>query len=340
MAPDFVEKPFDFTRDSLTLSGTLTLPRNKKHPPVILLLPGSGPVDRNENVEGFIQKIVSNNFQTLAHFLATQGFASYRYDKRSTNKKLRGSGFNALLNDAKQAITALKGCNEVNAKQLYVLGHSEGGYLGNIIASKLDEIKGFIVLASSVTPLDEAVIKQLDHISNISPKNKKTEQFNQLFSNLFRIMRTHDSWADIDENMLKTELKQISKVISILPAKTVKNMIRKQMQPEWFMESYEYDFKEHAKKITCPVLIIAGEKDYQVPASDAKQMADVISESGNEKVSFTSLPNLNHMLRYNEGEITPKAQLKSLKMNDFDKRVLDIIQTWLKEIAHPVTAGK
>ena len=329
MVKNHIETPMDFTSNDLLLKGTLTLPKNTKNPSVFLLLPGSGPVDRDENAKGIIRKITSDNFKTLAHYLAEQGYASYRFDKRTTNKAMRASGFNQLLKDAQNAINMIRSLEQVNTKELYVLGHSEGGYLGTLLTSKDPNIKGFIVLASSVTPLDKAVTQQLTYISSLNKDNKRIQQFNQVFTALFSMMRKHKAWEDIDAEILKGEMKKASKTISILPARTVKNMMRKQLQPEWFMESYQHNFEEQAKQIRCPVLLIAGEKDYQVPAADVQYMAETIKNSGNKDVTFTSLPDLNHMLRYNNGAVTPKSQLQSLKEHSLDQRVLDNIGNWL-----------
>ncbi len=331
MADQFIEKSFDFTSQGLTLQGTITLPRNHEKPPVFLLLPGSGPVDRNENATGFFRKLITNNFQTIAHYLAAQGFASYRFDKRSTHKSMKSCGFNILLEDAKNALKALQQFDGINRDELYLLGHSEGGYIGTLIANKQKNVKGFIVIASSVTPLDETVVKQISHISEVKGSSKKMDKLSKILSQVFSLMRTHDSWEEIDPSIIKSEMKKLSFIIQILPANTVKNMMKKQFQPHWFMESFQYDFEQEAKHITCPVLLIAGEKDYQVPVEDVEYMANVISSLGNEDVTFVEMSDLNHLLRPNPGEKSPKAQLQSLKESDIDQRVLDLIGNWLHD---------
>lgn len=65
-----------------------------------------------------------------------------------------------------------------------MLGHNEGGYIGTIVAGQID-IKEFKVLASSQTPLDKALIKQINHIKSVRRSNIKTEKSDELFSNIF-----------------------------------------------------------------------------------------------------------------------------------------------------------
>jgi dipeptidyl aminopeptidase/acylaminoacyl peptidase len=76
------------------------------------------------------------------------------------------------------------------------------------------------------------------------------------------------------------------------------------------------------------VLLLFGEKDYQVPAEEGKRFEKILLEN-NVDVKLVILSNMNHMLRYNPGKMDPKTSLKSLE-TDFDKRVLDNITDWLE----------
>ena len=106
-----VEKELSFKSNKIKLEGNLCLPDNNKPKAVVLLLPGSGPVDRDENVKNGINKFISNNLKTIAYQLAKHKIASFRYDKRGVNKtkKLdKDVGFNDILNDARNAVKFLK----------------------------------------------------------------------------------------------------------------------------------------------------------------------------------------------------------------------------------------
>jgi dipeptidyl aminopeptidase/acylaminoacyl peptidase len=107
------------------LSGTLCLPSDRGPMPAVLMLPGSGPMDRNENMEGQCL----NTFNTFAHQLAEIGFASLRYDKRGCGKSTGEyfqAGYFDFVEDAVACFDRLK-CHSLCASdQIYALGHSEG----------------------------------------------------------------------------------------------------------------------------------------------------------------------------------------------------------------------
>ena len=136
------------------------------------------------------------------------------------------------------------------------------------------------------------------------------------------------SWGFLAWIHVKNIFSKVSVAFKILPAKTVKKAIAKQFRPEWVIESFDYDFHAVARKITCPVLLIFGEKDFQVPFGEGEEFERLLRESGNKDVQLTILLNLNHMLRYNPGTMDPKTSIQSVK-DEFDKRVLDTITAWL-----------
>jgi len=329
---NFTEKICTFESDGIKLEGTLTLPKNVKLPPVALLLQGSGPVDRDENVKGSFRKFISNNLKTIAHNLACHGFASFRYDKRgvgNTKEFAKHVGFNDIVQDAKAAIEFLTNIESIDSRNLFVLGHSEGGAVGTILSAENKNIKGFIGIASPITPFDKAVVEQIRHIFKVRGKSEeKVEKLTQAFTGVFNLMREHRNWEQIDPNEVKNIFSKVSIAFKILPAKTVKKAIAKQFRPEWFIESFDYDFHAVASKITCPVLLIFGEKDFQVPFGEGEEFERLLRESGNKDVQLTILLNLNHMLRYNPGIMDPKTSIKSVK-DEFDKRVLETITAWL-----------
>ena len=329
---DLIEKNLSFNSGNIILDGTLTLPKNVKEPPVFLLLPGSGHTDRNENVKNGFHKFISNNLKTISIHLANNGIASYRYDKRGVGKTQELAlqvGFNDIVNDARSAIKFLSNFKEIDSNNIFVLGHSEGGVVGTILSAENKNIKGFIGIASPITPFDKEVLRQISHILIMRGKSKeKVNQLTNAFKETFDLMRKYRDWDKIDAKEIKQMFSNVSFGFKILPAKTAKNAIAKQFRPNWFIQSFDYNFEDIAAKISCPVLLLFGGKDYQVPAEEGKRFETILLED-NVDVKLVILPDLNHMLRFNPGKMDPKISLKSLK-TDFDKRVLDNITDWLE----------
>ena len=117
----FIEKNISFQSGKINLEGTLTLPKNVKEPSVVLLLPGSGHTDRDENAKKGFHKFISNNMKTISIHLANNGFASFRYDKRGVGKTQELAlqvGFNDIVNDARSAVKFLSNLKEIDRDRL------------------------------------------------------------------------------------------------------------------------------------------------------------------------------------------------------------------------------
>lgn len=331
----FIEKECAFESDGLFLNGTLAMPKEKRAPHCVLLLPGSGPVDRDENIKKFFRGFITNNLKIIAHNLALNGFASFRYDKRrksKTDRDLKKIGFKNLLNDAEKAIDFLLSIDELDSNKVFIIGHSEGGVIGTILASENKVIKGLISVASPVSPFDKIFIDQIDHILKVNNQSKeKVEAIIKALTETFTLMRERKSWDKIKPEEIKKLFSTASKIIRFLPAKTCKKIIAKQVRPEWFIQSFDYDIYKIASMIKCPVLIISGEKDYQIPVNEAKLFEKSLKDGGNDSVDIKIISNLNHMLRYNDGPMNPKTSIRSIKKEDLDKTVIETMVGWLKQ---------
>lgn len=330
MQYDFEEMKETFKSNGIDLEGTLTLP-DVKNPSVILLLPGSGKVDRNENGKMLLRKLTTNNLKTIAHHLAENGFASYRYDKRGVGKSKanKEAGFHDLVKDSKAATQFLKNKKALDTENIFVLGHSEGGTLGLILASE-NLVKGFIGICSPISSLDEALVKQVEYIYRAKGKSQEeSEKVGKAFSKLFDSMREKRDWSKVDPKQVKNSMSSVSKLNKLLPSFLVKKIFEKQFNPSWFVESFEYDFEEIASKVHKPTLIIYGERDYQVPIEEGEKLKEILEKNGNKDVELEIIPEMNHLLRPNPKEMTPKKSLKSIKKKEPDKRVLNNLTEWL-----------
>ena len=116
----------NFPSDKILLSGTLTVPKGDSSLPCVIMVHGSGAQDRDGNMSGFNTQI----FKYIAEFLAEKGIASFRYDKRGIGKSegcFKIAGLSEMVEDACAAIDYIsKQADDVDSKQIYLLGHSEG----------------------------------------------------------------------------------------------------------------------------------------------------------------------------------------------------------------------
>jgi fermentation-respiration switch protein FrsA (DUF1100 family) len=154
--------------DTFSLPGTLTLPDADKRVPVVILVHGSGPNDRDETIGA------NKPFRDLGHGLAERGIATIRYDKRtrvygaaSVPQGTDISYDTETVDDALSAVRLAKSLPEVDPKKVFVLGHSLGGMLAPRIASKTDDLTGLILLAAGARSMEAMMKEQLEYLAPI-----------------------------------------------------------------------------------------------------------------------------------------------------------------------------
>ena len=233
---------------------------------IAIIIPGSGPADRNGNQ----QMMRNNSLKLLAEGLAEEGIASFRYDKRILTllkqRALREESlrFDMFIEDAVAVIDYIK--NEGRFKNIYIVGHSQGSLVG-MIAAQQPGIAGFVSLSGSGRAIDQTIINQ---IGLQMPDLKEA--------------------AQEALNTLKTE----GTVTTYSPA--LSSILRPAVQP--FMASWmQYDPKTEIGKLTIPALIINGSKDIQVSLDEAEQL-----KLGKEDATLVSIDHMNHVLRIIEGD--------------------------------------
>ncbi|MEJ2249364.1 MAG: alpha/beta hydrolase, partial [Candidatus Lokiarchaeota archaeon] len=151
------EQEIKFNSNEKELAGTLTFPSTSGTFPAVLLIPGSGKVDRDENHK----KMKLNAFFEISHYLAENGIASLRYDKSGVGQSggnYYTTGFYDGVQDALAAIEYLKHQENIQLKNTFILGHSEGSIIASRLAGIGTEVAG-IILLSGTAQSGEAVLK-------------------------------------------------------------------------------------------------------------------------------------------------------------------------------------
>ena len=158
------EVKFDHKEANVTLAGTMTFPEGYKEGqkvPVVLMVTGSGPQNRDEELMGH------KPFLVLADRLARHGIASLRYDDRGTG--LSTGDFSsattaALATDALAGIKYLRGLKKFSC--IGILGHSEGGSIAYMLGAGGNA--DFIVsLAGPACKVDTLMMLQLNKLSRL-----------------------------------------------------------------------------------------------------------------------------------------------------------------------------
>lgn len=227
-----------------TIYGTLLLPeKHKKSYPTALIIPGSGPTDRNGN--NYLQ-LSTNAYKMLAEALAEKGIASFRYDKRligASNGFVQQEAdlrFEDYVNDAIAICNFLKA--DKSAGKLYIIGHSEGSLTGTLAAQKV-KTDAFISLCGIGENLAATIERQLpgERIKEITDQLKQGKMA-----------------EDVPDSLLM--------------------IFRPSVQP-YLISMMRYDPATELKKLNIPVLIVAGTTDIQIPVADAKHLKEATSSA-------------------------------------------------------------
>ncbi len=254
------------------LPGTLTVPEGDGPFPAVILLPGSGPNDRDETIGS------RKPFRDIAEGLAACGVAVYRFDKRTYvyGNELAGKKDVSLedeyLEDAVNAVQLLAAQEKIDPERIFVLGHSLGGNAVPAVARALEQApvkaRGFIMMAASPRPLDELMREQYDFLYSLLPE--VTEELQAEKDALF---------ADLDRLRDLDALTEDDTVAGVYSAYW-----------KWLAA---YDIMEAADGITQPVLLLQGEEDYQVTMVDFGLWQDAFG--GKDNWRMISYPGLTHI---------------------------------------------
>lgn len=329
----YISEDLDFInpQSGLQISGTLTRPHKDTAAPAVLLIAGSGPMNRDERVLGHTP------FSDIADYLTRAGIIVYCYDKRGIDKS-EGNFHTATLgdfiSDATEALKQLRQNPHVDRQQITILGHSEGGLIAQIIASKHPALlQKVILLASPARPTTEILAYQNSlALTPYFTKEENSATFTQMAQEAFAQIaqptqtRAEDSLLllQINEQMLSLVRpeavpllsRQISDPISFTQALD-------SFQSQYFKEFLSFDPAQYLPHIPHPILALNGAKDRQVEAAPNIQ---AIAELTHQRASIKIYPELNHLFVPSQtGLPTEYATLPK----GFSKEVLHDILQWL-----------
>ncbi|RSK26780.1 alpha/beta hydrolase [Bacillus sp. HMF5848] len=292
----YIEKEIQFKSDIL-LKGTLTLPENVTNPAIVVMLHGSGPVDRDENAkQGTI-----NAFKYLADFFANQGIASLRYDKRGVGES-EGSYFESgmwdLVNDGVAAVRYAKSLIGINHEKVLLLGHSEGCSLAPAV-NKQESVAGMMLLAGQADNVRKATEMQIKIFE------KDVQEMKGLLGGILRFLKLHKKAA-------KKQAKLFEEILASNKAVIRKNGAK--VNAKWLREHFNYDNSNDLANITCPIIAITGNKDIQVNPDHVNIYKEKVS---GPSVGYI-IENMNHILR-DQPEPTSIVKMKSIYKNGFTK---------------------
>ncbi|MFF2288627.1 alpha/beta hydrolase family protein [Peribacillus butanolivorans] len=247
-----------------TMYGLLETPKDEGPFPVMIIIAGSGPTDKDGNSIALPGK--NNSLKMLAESLAEKGIASIRYDKRGVGENMNLTGkeedlrFEQYIEDATAWVQFAK--KDSRFSKVGIIGHSEGSLIG-MAAAKKTETDTFISLAGAGEPIDQVLLKQLEE---------------QLTPTLLT-----------ESKDILTKLKQGKQVETV--SADLQSVFRPSVQP-YMISWIQYNPIELVKELTIPVLIVNGNRDIQVASTNAEALHKAKGYS-----ELLILEKMNHVLK-------------------------------------------
>ncbi|WP_102273751.1 serine aminopeptidase domain-containing protein [Cytobacillus massiliigabonensis] len=308
---NYTEKKMTIGEGTFSLPGVLTVPKGEGPFPVVVLVHGSGANDMDETAYAF------KPFRDIAVGLANNGIAVLRYDKRTNTHAIKSSmnpKFSIMeetVLDANDAVKALKSVPEIDGDNIFVLGHSQGGYALPLILEndKEKDIKGAIGVAGPTGKFHELLIWQTEQsILRAKSMNMPIEQIKA---------------AQVQLDVLKEQFKllddpQYSKD-NIPPAFQIPNAY-------WWFDLRDYAPTSLIKEQNVPLLLLQGGKDIQVPASNLENWKTALKDRND--VQYKLYPDMMHMLVNMKGE--PNGITEYMTPGNVPVEFLDDIAEWVK----------
>lgn len=295
------------------LKGLLTLPDEINTPvPAVVFVHGSG----SSNMDEKVGKLTP--FKDLAEGLAEHGIASVRYDKRSfahglkllRDKTITLTVKEETIDDAILATKLFKKDPRIDSEKVFIIGHSMGGMLAPRIDAEGGDYKGLIIMAGTLRKLEDILIEQTEEAS-LSLKGlakKITEKQMQKIFHMF------EGLYELSDKEAKK--KKVGGGTTLY----------------YFKEMGEHAVSKYLSEIMKPMLIMQGEKDFQVKADkDFKDYQELLKDRDN--VTFRLYENLNHAFVPSVYGDIAKAKKEYNVEQHINEEVIADIANWINTVS-------
>lgn len=318
--------------EGVTLAGTLTIPEGKGPFPAVILISGSGPQDRNEEMLGH------KPFLVIADHFTRKGIAVLRFDDRGVGKStgdFKTATSMDFATDVQAGIDFLKSRSEIAGDHIGLVGHSEGGLIAPIVAADNPDVDFIVMMAGPGVDGTEILMLQQQLLARAEgTSEKEIERSRKASEKIYKELKASNDLEKTKKELMKYVKEELEALPEEEKAKLgdMDALARQQVEVlsgPWFQFFLRYDPRENLKKVSCPVLAINGDKDLQV---DAGQNIPVIEKAlkagGNKKVTTKVLPGLNHLFQHSEtGRSSEYGELEET----FAPEALELMTNWIRK---------
>ncbi|MFD2562548.1 alpha/beta hydrolase family protein [Aquimarina rubra] len=310
--------------DTLKLAGTLTLPKKDGKFPVVIIVSGSGPQNRDGEMMGH------KPYFLIADQLTRNGIGVLRFDERGVGAS--EGDFNTVTiavssSDVKSAVDYLKTRKEIDASKIGLIGHSIGGIVAPKVASETENISFLVLLAAPGVNGDILMLSQKAAIEKTMGLNEmQIAQGQELVKGAYDIIKN----SKLDNTSLKDSINSFysNKYGKMFP-ENQRKMLVAQITSFEVASLIQSKPSEYLEKIDVPVLAMNGDKDLQVPADENLMVIkNSLTKGSNDSVKIMKLENLNHL--FQECKTGAMSEYSEIEQT-FSPTALDVITSWIQE---------
>jgi pimeloyl-ACP methyl ester carboxylesterase len=320
----------------VTLAGTLTLPQAGGPHPAVILITGSGPQNRDEEIFGF------RPFRLIADHLTRNGIAVLRCDDRgvaASTGNFQAATTADFADDVQAQFTFLTSRADIRKDRIGLLGHSEGALVAPMVAARTPAVAFVVLLSGPAVNGERTLITQGELIGQAEGVPAELIQKNAaLQKQMFTAVRTGKGWEEVTETArtaVRTGLERLpaeQRQAMGDPAAIVNRQVEQQLaavKSPWFKFFLDYDPALTLQKVKQPVLALFGELDLQVaPAINREVMEATFKRSGHTDYQLQVVPRANHLYQVaTTGAVSEYAKLPK----EFAPSLLPGITSWIKQ---------
>jgi len=323
---------FENKKEGITLAGTITYPDTLAQYPAVILISGSGPQDRNEEIFGH------KPFWVIADYLTKNGISVLRFDDRGIGKS--GGDFSKatsmdFANDVEAAVAFLKLHPHIQSQHIGLIGHSEGGMIAPIVATKDKDIAFIVLMAGPGISGEGILLTQIQKMLEIDNNEKSfIDQVLTDSKKTYSILKKNPNPQKAATALRKYYAKRMKKTpeekhFDFGYSKQAVEMKIQALNGAWFRFFLTFEPEDYLKRVDCPVLALFGEKDVQVLALvNSKALEKIINKHNRKDWHIKVYPDKNHLFQNaTKGTIMEYAIIEETIGED----VLGDIVGWIKK---------
>jgi hypothetical protein len=327
----YIEEAVSYQSGPTRLAGTLTRPQGDGPFPVVLLITGSGPQDRDETIMGH------KPFLVLADHLTRKGIAVLRVDDRGVGGSSGlavEAGIEEQADDVLAGIAYLKNRKDIRADRIGLIGHSEGGMVAPLAATRSKDVAFIVLLAAPGVTGEEVLLRQFEDAAKANPKLTADDlaKARDRQRRGFAILRDGSDVATMRKRLLQQEAEEVAKLSDADRRAYEASKAQAIQQLEisltpWFRSFARYDSAAVLARVAVPVLALNGDKDRQVAAPDNPDaIAKALRDGGNKDATVKTLAGLNHLFQHSTtGAIAEYGRIEET----FAPQALEEVSAWL-----------